>query len=154
GAVGLDVGIVDLGQGGHAVHRAAQDDHDELAALAFWRGRVGGAGRDQGDGAAGKEEMTAVEGEGHVDYLRWHSGDMRARVKPCSALSARATAWRVLAPAMGPSARSRNSLGVMARDMRRETELAHSRRFLMASAPDHEAVSSGQPAGDGAEKGC
>src|SRR5439155_6925579 len=51
-----------------------------------------------------------MEQSGH-GHLRWNSGAINTNVNACALLSARATAWRVVADASGPSAVSRTAAG-------------------------------------------
>src|SRR5581483_1230174 len=91
---------------GEAIEAAAQH-HDQEARVARAGNRRPRHQAPEGEaGGAASEEGAARDGAcfaaGHGSYLRWKSGDMINSSRPCSRVSARATAWRVAGPTASP----------------------------------------------------
>src|SRR5205807_2120446 len=104
-------GIADRRDRRQPVERTAQHDGQEARVAAF-RACEPRYERPGEQRARTEQHVAAgrrMEQCGH-GHLRWNSGAINTNVNACALLSARATAWRVVGEAIGPSAVSMTAL--------------------------------------------
>src|SRR5262249_2687780 len=94
------------------VERAAQDNREKARVAAFrtCKQRRIGPGEQRARAEQQAAARRSIQHCGH-DHLLWNSGAINTNVTACALLSARATAWRVVGVASGPSVVSRTALG-------------------------------------------